>query len=71
MLILLRVRLSNKKVRQSATLDILSSLGRAHTDDIETKPAVVPAFVQFRLEFGETEILSDLSRDWEFDGFGQ
>jgi hypothetical protein len=27
--------------------------------DLETKPAVVSAFIQFRLEFGETEILAD------------
>jgi hypothetical protein len=67
MLILLRVMLFNEKVRQSAALPILPSFGRAHTDDFETKPAVVPAFVQF----GETEILSDLSRHWKFDRFGQ
>jgi hypothetical protein len=36
MLILLRVRLSNKKVRQNAALPILSSFGRAHPDDHET-----------------------------------
>jgi len=66
MLILLRVILSIEKVRQSAALPILSSFGRAHTDDIETKPAVVPAFVKS----GETEILSDLSRHWNLDIFG-
>jgi hypothetical protein len=42
-LILLRVQLSNEKIVQSAALPAL-----------ETKSAVVPVFIQFRLEFGET-----------------
>jgi hypothetical protein len=48
---------------KKSTFDILSSFWRAQTDDFETKPAAVPAFVQF----GETEILSDLSRHWNLD----
>jgi|688.fasta_scaffold1799375_1 hypothetical protein len=53
MLILLRVWLSNEKIRQSVTRP-LKLRESVHTVDLETKPAVVPAFIQFRLEFGET-----------------
>jgi hypothetical protein len=63
MLILLRVRLSNEKICQSATLPSLLRFRRAHRlADFEKNSAVVPAFIQFRLEFGETEILADLRR---------
>jgi hypothetical protein len=45
-LILFRVRLSNKKVRQSAVLTVLSSFGRAIAD-LETKPALLYPIVQY------------------------
>jgi hypothetical protein len=36
------------------------ALGR-RTANLQTKPAVVPEFLQFALEFGEVEMLADLS----------
>ncbi len=42
--------LSNQKIRQSAALPKISEV---LTADILTKPAVVPAFILFRLEFEE------------------
>jgi hypothetical protein len=56
MLILLRVRLSNEKIRQSAALPALESSEKL-TADLLTKPAVVTLFILFGLEFGE---LADL-----------
>jgi hypothetical protein len=41
------------------------------TADLEKKPAVVPSFVQFRLEFGDSEILADLPRHWQIDRIGK
>jgi hypothetical protein len=35
-------------------------LSGERTTDLETKPAVVSSFIQFGLEFGESEILADL-----------
>jgi hypothetical protein len=43
--------------------DRLSASG-GHTTDLETKPAVIRPFLQFGLEFSETEILADLPRHW-------
>jgi hypothetical protein len=40
--------LSNEKIHQSAALSVLM--------DLLTNPSAVPAFIQFRLEFGETEV---------------
>ncbi len=34
------------------------------TADLETKPAVDPAVIQFRLEFGKQKYLSTSPRDW-------
>jgi hypothetical protein len=42
--------LSNEKIRQSAALPEISEV---LTADILTKPAVVPAFILFGLEFEE------------------
>ncbi len=58
LLILLRFGYIIKKICQSTALQ--SSGDR--TADLSRKPAVVPAFIRFRLEFGETEILADLPR---------
>jgi hypothetical protein len=75
MLILLRVRLPiTTKKSAKAMLPWPLKLGRAHpnpTVDLETKPAVVPEFIQFRLKIGETEILADLQSHWKLDRFGQ
>jgi hypothetical protein len=70
MLILLRVGYPMKKSAK-APLYPSSQASEEHTQMISNKkPAVLPAFVQFRLEFGETEILSDLSRHRKLDIFG-
>jgi hypothetical protein len=66
-LIFLWVRLANKKIRQSAVLPKASG---EFTDNIQTKAAVVPAFIHFGLEFREPEILVDLPRH-QLDIFGQ
>jgi hypothetical protein len=50
----LRVRLSNLKSAKAVCYE-----QREYIYDLETKPAVDSAFIQFRLEFGETEILAD------------
>ncbi len=63
MLILLRVRLSNEKNPPKRHVPRPLEIGRAHSRSL-TKPAVVPAFIQLRLEFRETEILPDLLRHW-------
>jgi hypothetical protein len=39
--------------------------------NLKTKPALIPAFIQLRLEFGEAEILADFSIHWLLDYFGQ
>jgi hypothetical protein len=62
MLILLKVWLSNEKIRQSAAFPALYAQESAQP--IETKSAVVNAFIHFRLELGETEIFPDLPRHW-------
>ncbi len=49
---------SSEKIRQSA---ILPASGE-QTAGLETS-CIVPAFLQFRLEFGETEIQADLPRN--------
>ncbi len=56
MWILFRNQLSNEKIRQSAALPVLSTLGK-FTAELLTKPAVVPAFIEFRLEFEEHNYL--------------
>jgi hypothetical protein len=61
MLTLFRVLLSNKKNPPKAPRYPASSASKERTADLETKPAVVPAFIQFRFGFGETEMLADLS----------
>ncbi len=66
MLILLRVWLSNEKIRQSAALTTLES-SEEHTADILTEPAVVPGFILFGLEFGELSeniTLADFPSQW-------
>jgi len=50
----LRVGLSNLKSAKAVCYE-----QREYIYDLETKPAVDSAFIQFRLEFGETEILAD------------
>ncbi len=45
MLNLFTVRLYNEKIRQKSSGEL--------TADLVTKPVVVPAFIIFRLEFGE------------------
>jgi hypothetical protein len=39
-------------------------LGGAQSRSLCSKPAVVPAFILYELEFGETEILADLPSHW-------
>ncbi len=51
MLILLKAWLSNEKILQSAAANLERS--EELTGDLLTKPAVVPAFILFGLEFGE------------------
>ncbi len=41
-----------KKSANRAALPALLITGE-RTDDLETKPAIVPTFIQFGLEFGE------------------
>jgi hypothetical protein len=48
-LILFRVRLSNEKIRVTRPLKAT----RERTSDLLTKLPVIPAFIQFRLEFEE------------------
>jgi hypothetical protein len=50
-LIYFRVRLSNEKIRQSASLPTLES--SEELTDLLAKRAVVPTFILFGLEFGE------------------
>jgi hypothetical protein len=52
MLNLFKVRLSNEKIRQSAALAALQG-SKELTADLESKPAIVPAFIPFGLEFRE------------------
>jgi hypothetical protein len=52
-----------EKSAKAPKFSALKSSGE-RTADLYTKPAVAPAFIQFRLEFGETEILADLPRHW-------
>jgi hypothetical protein len=64
MLILVTVGCTMKN-SANATLPLLLSFGRAHNQaNLETELAVVPALLQFREEFRETEILGDLPRHW-------
>ncbi len=61
MLILLRVRLpilSNEKNEKIAAFPALYSLGE-RTADFETKPALVSAFLLFRLKSGKQKYLSN------------
>jgi hypothetical protein len=63
MLSLLKFRLYNEKIRQchiTRPLKKASVERRAHAANLKTKIAVVPALLQFRLDFIETEILGDL-----------
>jgi hypothetical protein len=52
MLILFRIRECSEKIRQSAALPALES-SEELTSDLLTKPAAVPVFILFGLEFGE------------------
>jgi hypothetical protein len=55
MLILLRTGYPMKKSTK-APRSVPSKAAGERTADLETKPAVVSAFIQFRSEFGETEL---------------
>ncbi len=62
MLILFRVRLCNKK-----NPPFLSVLLESAQPISKQQPAVVPAFIQFRLEIREAEILGELSNQLHVD----
>jgi hypothetical protein len=59
--ILLRVRLSNEKIQSAKEPRAPPSKARKRTADLLTKPAIVPAFIQFRLEFREKHKYSPTS----------
>jgi hypothetical protein len=51
-------------MKKSAKARSPLSKARKSVQLIVTKPAVVPTFIQFRLEFGKAEILADLQSYW-------
>jgi hypothetical protein len=59
------------KPRAYLTRSLLNPHQHASKPTQEEQPAVVPLFIQFRLEFRETELLADLLRHWLLDIFWQ